>query len=137
MTCYLMKDGFLRNKLRKNNVTFQLQLHDKGLAANRMIEEHRFFSNGDTMTMKNSMPKYIVKIKKNVFVEEDPRKSCRNYPNAEFSSYAECDTQYMRDKINQAAPGLNLTPPWLTRDLGEVTTEPVSVPFKVPQGNAY
>ena len=129
-----MKDGFLRNKLGKNNVTFQLQLRDKGLAANRMIEEHRFFSNGDTMTLKtlkNSMPKYIVKIKKNVFVEEDPRKNCLNYPTTEFSSYAECDNQYMRDRIDKVAPGLNLTPPWLTSDLGEVTTEPVSVPSEV------
>ena len=126
----------LKNQLGKNNVTFQLQLQDKGLAANRMIEEHRFFSNGDTMTMKNSMPKYIVKIKKNVFVEEDPRKTCLNYPNAEFSSYAECDQQYMRDRIDKVAPRLNLTPPWLTRDLGEVTTEPVLVPFKVQVGNA-
>ena len=105
----------LRNRLGKNNVTFQLQLQDKGLTANRMIEEHRFFSNGDAMTLKNSLSNYIVKIRKNVFVEEDPRKSCKNYPNAEFSSYAECDDQYMREKIDQVAPGL--TPPWLTRDL--------------------
>ena len=66
-----------------------------------------------------------------MFVEEDPRKSCRNYPNAEFSSFAECDNQYMRDRIDQVAPGLNLTPPWLTNDLNKVTTEPVIVPFKV------
>ena len=55
----------------------------------------------------------------------------RLYPNGEFSSFAECDNQYMRDRIDQVAPGLNLTPPWLTKDLNKVTTEPVIVPFKV------
>ena len=83
------------------------------------------------MVMKNSLSKYTVKIKKNVFVEEDPRKSCKNYPNAEFSSYAECDNQYMREKIDEVAPGLNLTPPWLTRDLDTVTSEPVAVSIQV------
>ena len=91
--------------------------------------EISFFSNGDSMVMKNSFTKYTVKIKKNVFVEEDPRKSCRNYPNVEFPSYAECDDQYMREKIDQVAPGL--TPPWLTRDLEKVTTEPRTVSRRV------
>ena len=83
------------------------------------------------MVMKNSFTSYTVKIKKNVFVEEDPRKSCKNYPNAEFSSYAECDNQYMRERIDEVAPGLNLTPPWLTMDLDKVTMAPVVVPIKV------
>ena len=83
------------------------------------------------MEMKNSFSKYAVKIKKNVFVEEDPRKTCRNYPNAQFSSYSECDDQFMRNKIDKAAPGLNLTPLWLTKDLDKVTIDPIVVPFKV------
>ena len=126
----------LKNMIVENNVTIEMWLLDKNLRVNRKIVKHSFFYNGNTMVMKNSFTSYTVKIKKNVFVEEDPRKSCRNYPNAEFSSYAECDDQYMRDRIDKVAPGLNLTPPWLTSDLGEVTTEPVSVPIKVQLGNA-
>ena len=122
---------FFNETVSKNNITFELQLQDKGLAAHRRIEEHKFFYNGDAMKSQNSMTSHIVKIKKNVFVEEDPRKSCRNYPNAEFSSYAECDDQYMRERIDKAAPGLNLTPPWLTMDLDKVTMAPVVVPIKV------
>ena len=119
---------FFNETVSKNNITFELQLQDKGLAAHRRIEEHKFFYNGDAMKSQNSFTSHIVKIKKNVFVEEDPRKTCRNYPNTEFQSYAECDDQYMRDKIEEVAPGLNLTPPWLTRDLDKVTTEPVVIP---------
>ena len=37
----------------------------------------------------------------------------------------------MREKIDQVAPGLNLTPPWLTRELDKVTTHPVVVPPEV------
>ena len=47
-------------------------------------------------------------------MEEDPGKSCRNYPIPGFSSYAECDDEYMRARIKEAAPGMNLTPVWLT-----------------------
>ena len=67
------------------------------------------------MQMKTVMSEYIVKIRKNVYVEQDPRKTCKNYPTEKFSSYAECDTKFMRDTVEEAAPGLNLTPPWLTR----------------------
>ena len=121
----------LMKNIVENNITLELRLLDKNLLVNRKIEKLSFFYNGDAMVMKDSLSKYIVKIKKNVFVEEDPRKTCCNYPNAEFSSYAECDDQYMRERIDQAAPGLNLTPPWLTKDLDRVTTEPKTVSLKV------
>ena len=99
----------LMKTIVENNITLELRLLDKNLLVNRKIEKLSFFSTGNTMVMKNSqLSNYIVKIKKNVFVEEDPRKSCRNYPNAEFSSFAECDDQYMRERIDQVAP--NLTP---------------------------
>ena len=39
-----------------------------------------------------------------------------NYPTFEFASYTECDDYYVRKRIDQIAPGLNLTPPWTTDD---------------------
>ena len=81
------------------------------------------------------MSQYAVKIKKRVFVEEDPKTTCQNYPNGKFTSYAECDTKFMRDTIEKAAPGLNLTPPWLTKDLDMVTIEPVTAPGDITGGN--
>ena len=68
---------------------------------------------------------YIVRIKTDVLVEEDPSKTCRNYPNDNFASYKDCDDQFMRGKLEEVAPGLDLTPPWLADDLDNVTSQPV------------
>ena len=103
----------------------ELKLQGRTLTKRREIEEHRFFSSGDALEVNNNIySSFIVRIKTDVFVEEDPSKNCRNYPNPDFASFKECDSQYMRDKINEVAPGL--TPPWLTDDLDNVTTQPVA-----------
>ena len=36
-----------------------------------------------------------------------------------------CDDDYMRNRIETVAPGLNLIPPWLTDNLDNVTMEPI------------
>ena len=77
---------------------------------------------------------YIVRINTDVFVEEDPSKTCRNYPNDNFASFKDCDDQFMRDKVEEVAPGLDLTPPWLVDDLDNVTSQPVIYSPKI-QGN--
>ena len=77
------------------------------------------------------MSKFRVKIKKRVFIEGEPGTNCRNYPNSEFNSYQECDNKYMRRKVDYVAPGLNLTPVWMTRDLSKVTTKPVMVSLQL------
>ena len=73
----------------------------------------------------NGLSGYIVKLKKNVFVEEDPSRTCRNYPNPDFESYMDCDDKYVKKRFKGFFPGLNLNPPWLTDNLDIVTTEPV------------
>ena len=75
----------------------------------------------------NQFAMFRVKIQKKVFIEGEPGTTCRNYPNPEFESYKECDDKYMRRKVDMVAPGLNLTPVWMTRDLSKVTTKPVVV----------
>ena len=69
----------------------------------------------------NKLKKYVVNIKKDVFVEEDPSQTCRNYPTSEFNSYTECDDNYARKKMEQIAPGL--TPVWMTNNLELVTSQ--------------
>ena len=89
--------------------------------------EHSFDSMGDDIIVQqeNISKSFLVEIAQRQFVEEDPTNECRNYPNQDFNSYADCDDHYMRDRIEAVAPGLNLTPPWLTDDLDNVTKEPV------------
>ena len=109
------------------NTSVELKLQGKGLTSHRELQEHRFYSLGEPMKL-NRLTSYIVKVRSNVLVEEDPSQTCRNYPTSEFSSYSDCDDQFLRKQIDQLAPGLNLTPVWSTDDIDLVTTEPVSLP---------
>ena len=69
------------------------------------------------------LQKYIVKISESVYVEEDPSKRCRVYPNKEHRSYRECDDQFMKDLVSTFDPPI--TPVWLTDDLNQVTSQTV------------
>ena len=116
----------------KNNFSVELQVQGKTLASQRVIQEHQLYASGDAMKLSsddvklNLFSTYIVKIKKNVFVEEDRTKNCQNYPNEDFVSYKECDFQYMKNRVKELTPKLYLIPPWLTDDLDHVTSEPVT-----------
>ena len=81
------------DRLILNNVTIELKVGGKTLAARREIMEHQFRHSGPDMIL-DKWSVYLMRIKKNVFVEEDPSKNCRNYPNPNFASYKECDYKY-------------------------------------------
>ena len=87
------------------------------------------------MTLSNRFSSFVVKIKKTVF-EARANQNCRQYPNADFLSYKDCDSEYMRVRINDLAPDLDLTPPWITDDLKSVTTKPQLISSQV-QGNFF
>ena len=76
----------------KNNASLELRVWGKTLASRRAIHELQLFASGDAFKLSSRDVKldqfstYIVKIKKNVFVEEDLTKNCRNYPNQDFLS---------------------------------------------------
>ena len=111
----------------KNNISVELRVKGKTLKSPRAIQEHRLYASGDDLRLTSAdlelskFSNYIMKIKKNVFVEEDRTKNCRIYPNLDFESFKDCDLQYMRTKVKE----MNLMPPWLTDDLDNVTTGPV------------
>ena len=37
---------------------------------------------------------YIVELKQDTYMEHDPSKNCRNYPNQRFQSYNHCDKDF-------------------------------------------
>ena len=117
---------FFNEALLKDDVSVELELQGKNLAAHRNIQDHYFYHNGNTMKMKK-FSTCRVQVKKKVFLEGDPGTTCRNYPNPEFKSYMECDNKYMRNKLDKVAQGLNLMPVWMTKDLSRVTIEPLVV----------
>ena len=113
--------------LNKYNVTVELKLQGRNLAARRDIQDHIFYHTGDVMKLDGSLRAFRVKIKKRVFIEGEPGNSCRNYPNSDYESYRECDDKYMKDRVDEIAPGL--MPVWMTDDLSKVTTNPVVSSF--------
>ena len=121
---------YLNERILRNNATVELQLQGRNLNAHRDIPDHIFYHIGDAMKLDH-FKRYRVKLKQRVFVEGDPGRTCRNYPNSEFETYMECDGKYMRDKMEKVAPGLNLMPVWMTDDLSKVTTEPVVVTYEM------
>ena len=119
MITFSMSEDFVRN----DNISVELKLQGRSLATRRDILEHSFYSSGDLMTLSNRFSSYMMKIKKTVF-EAKANQNCRPYPNADFVSYKDCDSEYMRVRINDLAPDLDLIPPWITDDLNSVTTKP-------------
>ena len=115
--------GIVFNEM-KHSSTVRLKLQGRGLILHRDQQRLRFDSFRDTFKLiPKKLSKYVVKIKKRVFKKDDSSKTCRDYPTPEFESYTECDDDYARKKIEQIAPGLNLTPVWMTDNLDMVTSK--------------
>ena len=114
---------FNNSVLQEHNVTVELKLQGRNLAARRDIQDHIFYHTGDVMKLYKSFQTFRVKIKKRVLIEGEPGTTCRNYPNSDFESYRECDDKYMKNRVDMIAPGL--MPVWMTEDLSKVTTKPV------------
>jgi hypothetical protein len=96
------------------------------MACDRILKDHRLYSSGDRIKLERMVDRmvaqnYVVKIKENIFVEEDPTKKCKNYPNSEYSSYRDCDHHWMKSTIEREAPGL--VPVWLGDNLELVTKQ--------------
>ena len=82
---------YLNETILRNNITVELQFQGRNLNALRDIQDHVFHHIGDAMKLGEDWRSYRVKMKKRVFVEGEPGRTCRNYPNSEFESYMESD----------------------------------------------
>ena len=117
----------------KDNLAVKLAFQSRGLILHRDQQKLRFGSSGSIIKhVPKKWSKYVVDVKKRVFVEDDPSQKCRNYPTTEFESYTECDDQYTRKRIEQIAPGLNLTPVWMTNNFDLVTSQILSADRRTP-----
>ena len=95
-----------------------IKLQGSTLTSNREIFDNALYTRGDEiLTHAGKFHKYAVQISKNVYLEEDASKNCRDYPNTDFASYMECDEQHMKNICN----GMNLAPIWLYDDFEKVT----------------
>ena len=67
---------------------------------------------------KNVQRDYVIKLKENIFVEEDLSKNCVNYPHGKYESYKACDDAFL---ISALPPGL--VPIWSVDTMENVTTK--------------
>ena len=95
------------------------------MVCNRDIKDHHFYSSGDNIKFEFQKEgvsiEYTVEISQRAFMEEDPSKSCKNYPITEHETYEKCDDDYTRKEIEEESPGL--VPIWMTNDLEAVSTK--------------
>ena len=64
--------------------------------------------------------RYVVRLKQNIYVEEDKSKGCQNYPFNDFASYASCDHDFMIRSLQDV--GLpHFMPFWATKNWSLVT----------------
>lgn len=101
------------------NYTVEIHLGGDTIESRRPIKEHKLYSTGDPIKIMhpNMWRAWIVDITQQVFVEEDPNNDCRVYPNQEYQSYEDCDTEFARKVLHEA-----LTPVWMTDDVSAVST---------------
>ena len=98
----------------------QISLKGNGQQTNREVYDNSFYARGDTISVTPGRKnKYAVKISKNVYLEEDLSKRCHEYPTVEYTSYRECDDQYVRSICD----GVRLAPIWLLDNISQATTQ--------------
>ena len=103
------------------NSTIEVQLKGRNLDCRRHIQEHSFYSTGDTIYLRgeNMSKTYVVQISQRKHIEADPKGHCKDYPNQDYASYEECDSQFVKNML----PGL--TPIWMADDCSKVTRKVV------------
>ena len=60
----------------------------------------------------------MIRLKENIFVEEDTSKNCVNYPHGKYDNYNQCDEDFLRTVIPSG-----LVPIWATKYGENVTTK--------------
>ena len=68
--------------------------------------------------MKSMTQNYYLKISQTVDIEADEGKACKNYPTQDFTSYRECDEQFVYDQMKNT---FNLMPFWAANRAEEIT----------------
>ena len=71
----------------------------------------------------------ILEISKNIYLEEDLKKNCRDYPNTDFESFNACDEFYIQQIFNAYFPP-GFMPVWFTNNLSIVSTHVKTEAFK-------
>ena len=104
----------------------EIFMKDKAQACHRNTKASHLAFSGPPLIIEdlgsNTIKALIIEYKQSVFVEHDPSKKCRVYPNKDFKSYKDCDDAYMEEMFSQFYP-LGFMPVWATDNISRVTTQ--------------
>ena len=110
------KRTFFHFNLKNASLNIELVLLDPNIFTWRTIVIHKLSIQGDRMLMKENLyGTYNLDLSQDVFVEKDPTKNCKVYPNSEYESYGECDQAYVESML----PGI--VPIWNTNNISKAT----------------
>ena len=100
-----------------------LFLKDTLRLVHRALPEHDLdYVGGRDMTVSLSsgqLTQFDLKISQNIQVEDNRSQNCRNYPDAGFESYGECDNAYVLKKL-KALYGEHFVALWTAENISEV-----------------
>ena len=106
------------------NFDVEVVMEDRLRSVNRAQTFHHFENAGSRLKLNLKENKHLyfaAEFKQNSFVEDDPLKECRNYPNDEFDSYSQCDKKFVETVFEKYFPP-GFMPVWATDDVEKVTT---------------
>ena len=111
---------FLFFKENKNRI--MLTIHDKErVLIKRGLKAEIDSYDGEHMELDLENPmnrKYFISMKQNIHLEMESGINCKNYPSGDFSSYRDCDEDFV---YNEMKIKHNLMPFWAAQNLDEVT----------------
>ena len=107
---------------KQQNLGITIEIEDKRKAlVRRSIKSNSFDYEGPQIELKDlSTPKivyYQITLSQTIDLETDLGKRCKNYPNKNFSSYRECDENFVYNEVKK----YKLIPFWAAKKPGEIT----------------
>lgn len=105
------------------NLGITLEIGDKRTSVvKRKLRAKSFDYEGTAIELEDlwsSMIKsYALTLSQTINLEADEGKHCRNYPNEHFSSYRECDENFV---YNEVINNYNIMPFWAAKSIDEIT----------------
>ena len=103
-------------------------IEDKDMETSRPVIETQLLFSGNNIEMtekkEDEARVYSVSFTKNIFMEKDLTKNCKNYPNKNFQTYNDCDAAFIHNFYNSIG---QLNPIWvqdLSRNISSSTFIP-------------
>ena len=112
---------FLYFKANKNRIMLVLQDNERALIKRGLKAEIDSYDGVHIeFDLENPMNRrYFISMKQNIHLEMESGINCKNYPFGDFSSYRDCDEDFV---YNEMKTKHNVMPFWATKNLDEVTT---------------